>query len=448
MKLMATHGASAHIAATHAAATHAAMTHTVMTHAVLHQSLLHNLPHINSTVSMIHPSLHIPSNFVIAPITHGTLETWLTSCGLTIETVVSTIIVNPVIMGLGLAEGFVFAGGITPVVGILIAITFGKILPKICLITTGQINVLYALNLFGWVTDVNINLTKNIIDDVKSDIRDYSIVMNCINNPDGSILHPDGKVLLDEKSIIKKMKIILELCREIDETQNLNMDINIFINNDDDPEEKVSNMMINFLDTVDDFLINDLGEIYRIPISKLHAIYSGLADFIIFKELKENKKHHEKNRSILEKNIMTDIIEKLLTKVCVFGFAGELISIFGSFGSAIGDFLLGSKAALIPIVIGDMNYFASTMTDNILENEGNILENEGNTLENEGNILENEDNRKNISDLTSSIAIKVIKNNDNFEYASDLLKNDSPKEPLDIIELRTKIKEQLHLPQQ
>lgn len=411
----------------HLIALHGAGGNMISMHVFLHKTLIKNVAHISSTTSAIHPSLHLTgasSHLLTHNITQNTFLTWLKNCGITMETFFNALITHPLVITLNITKGFILKPAIlfNPFLQILMGILFTKLLPKILLITTGQIPVNDALILFGWYSDVKIQLTKNIVDEIKSDIKNYSIMVNGIINPKENILGSD------EFIIVKKMKNVLKILRELDEENTLSIDYNNLYEEKENPEETVQNMMLNFLDAVDNFLMNDLGEIYAVPVSKVHEIYCELDNFILLKELKEKNRQNETNGQIFSNNIENDVTKQLINKIIMFGMCGEMSSVFGVHMLE----WLNSNIVYVLILSGTMKYHISELINNIY----------GNTETEEIKLIENKRTQESVNALISVLAInatsKLQENQKNIPTI-----NPSEEPITNVLEIREKIKSKL-----
>jgi len=414
----------------HLIALHGVGGNMISMHLFLHKALIKNIAHISSTTSAIHPSLHLTgasSHLLTHNISENTFITWLKNCGITIKTFFNALITNPLIITLKITKGFILKPSIifNPFLQILLGILFTKLLPKILLITTGQIPVNDALILFGWYSDVKIQLTKNIIDEIKSDIKNYSIMVNGIINPKENILGSD------DFTMVKKMNNVLKILRELDEDNTLSIDYNNLYEEKENPEETVQNMMLKFLDAVDDFLMNDLGEIYAVPVSKVHEIYCELDNFIILKELKEKNRQNETNAQIFLNNIKNDIITQLINKIIMFGICGEMSSVFGVHMLQ----WLNNNIVNVLILSGTMKYHISELMNNIYEN----IETE------EIKLIENKRTQESVNALIGALAINATsKLQKDEQIQKDIPKNNPSEEPItNVIEIREKIKSKL-----
>ena len=411
----------------HLIALHGTVGNMISMHLFLHKALIKNIAHISSTTSAIHPSLHLTgasSHLLTHNITQNTFLTWLKNCGITIETFFNALITHPLVITLKLTKGFILKPAIlfNPFLQILMGILFTKLLPKILLITTGQIPVNDALILFGWYSDVKIQLTKNIVDEIKSDIKNYSIMVNGIINPKKNILGSD------EFTIVKKMENVLKILRELDEKNTLSIDYNNLYEEKENPEETVKNMMLNFLDAVDDFLMNDLGEIYAVPVSKVHEIYCELDNFILLKELKENNRQNETNAQIFLNNIKNDVTTQLINKILMFGICGEMSSVFGIHMLE----WLNSNTVYVLILSGTMKYHISELINNIY----------GKTETEEIKLIENKRTQESVNALIAVLAINTTSKLQ--ENQENIPKINPSEEPItNVIEIREKIKSKL-----
>lgn len=411
----------------HLIALHGAGGNMISMHLFLHKALIKNIAHISSTTSAIHPSLHLTgasSHLLTHNITQNTFLTWLKNCGITIETFFNALITHPLVITLKLTKGFILKPAIlfNPFLQILMGILFTKLLPKILLITTGQIPVNDALILFGWYSDVKIQLTKNIVDEIKSDIKNYSIMVNGIINPKDNILGSD------EFTIVKKMNNVLKILRELDEENTLSIDYNNLYEEKENPEETVQNMMLNFLDAVDDFLMNDLGEIYAVPVSKVHEIYCELDNFILLKELKKNNRQNETNGQIFSNNIENDITTQLINKILMFGICGEMSSVFGIHMLE----WLNSNIVYVLILSGTMKYHISELINNIY----------GKTEREEIKLIENKRTQESVNALIAVLAINTTSKLQ--ENQENIPKINPSEEPItNVVEIREKIKSKL-----
>lgn len=413
----------------HLIALHGAGGNMISMHLFLHKALIKNIAHISSTTSAIHPSLHLTgasSHLLTHNVTQNTFLTWLKNCGITIETFFNALITHPLMIIFHITKGFILKPAIifNPFLQILLGILFTKLLPKILLITTGQIPVNDALILFGWYSDVKIELTKNIIDEIKSDIKNYSIMVK-------GIINPKGILNIDEITIIKKMNNVLKILRELDEDNNLSINFDNLYEENGKQEETVQNMMLKYIDAVDDFLMYDLGEIYAVPVSKVHEIYCELDNFIILKELKEQNRQKETNSQIFLNNIKNDVTTQLINKIIMFGICGEMSSVFGVHMLE----WLNNNIVNVLILSGTMKYHISELMNNIYEN----IETE------EIKLIENKRTQESVNALIGTVTINATsKLQEDEEIQENIPKITMSEEPItNVVEIREKIKKKI-----